>query len=89
MFDTMLATIVTWVAAIVIIVFLIFIIKDIYEIFKGQGSILKCVGKVIFVFVMVGIIFACRKYNDYGESFSQTAEKAIDAIGNESSDLFE
>lgn len=88
MFTTALSTIVTWVGAIVAIIFVIFIVKDILEIIKGQGSILKTVGKVVFVFIIIGIIFATKNYENFGNAFSTTAESAIDNIATESQDLF-
>ena len=88
MFTTALNTIVTWVGAIIAIIFVIFIIKDVIEIIKGQGSVLKCVGKVIFVFIIIGVIFATKNYENFGNSFSDTAETAIDDIADESQDLF-
>lgn len=88
MFTTALNTIVTWVGAIIAIIFVVFIVKDVIEIIKGQGSILKCLGKVIFVFIIIGIIFATKNYENFGNNFSNTAESAIDSIADESQDLF-
>lgn len=89
MFGNIVSVIVGWVAAIIIVVFVVFIVKDAIEISKGQGSILKTVGKIITVFFLVGIVFACVKYEDFGTAFSNVASDAVNNVADTAGELFE
>ena len=89
MFDNMLGVIITWVAAIIIIVFVIFIIKDVVEIVKGQGSPLRVIGKVIFVFVILAIVFMCRNYANIGTKLSDVTTSAVDSATDTAGELFQ
>lgn len=89
MFDNMLNVIITWVAAIVIIVFVVFIIKDIIEIVKGQGSPLRVIGKVLFVFVMLAVIFMCKGYENIGNKLSDVTTNAVGSMTDTAGELFE
>ena len=65
-----LTTVISWVGAIAMIALVIFLIKDVIAIIKGEGSIGKTLGKVVCVFLVLGIMFSAGSFQTFGNMFS-------------------
>ena len=73
-------------AAIIAIVMLISIIKDSIAYSSGNGgvSVMKIAGKVLFLFVMIGLIFAIATgYVSFGNSAKKVADGVLDQVEEE------
>lgn len=89
MFDKALSTIAPWVAAIIIIVFIVYMVKDVIKLISAQESLLKIIGRVLSVFLIIGIVFAAINYKKFGELFSEVATSAVESVATDAADLFE
>jgi predicted small secreted protein len=78
-----------WVAGIgggiVAIVLVISLVKDALGLIKGQGdsSVVKVVGKALFLILIIGLIFLATNYTALGNTANGIAGKGINAVGNE------
>jgi len=86
------AKIVAWgggLAAGIVALFLMYgIAKDGWDYAKGQGSVFKILGKVLFLILCIGIIILAINYDKLGNKFAKLAEKGIDVVATEASDVF-
>ena len=81
--------IVKWVAGIgggIVAVFLIIsLAKDAIGIAKGSGdsSIMKVIGKALFLILIIGLIFLAMNYSSLGGTAGDIANKGIDVVDKE------
>ena len=71
-------------AGIVAIFLMISIVKDAVGYAKGSGnsSVLKIVGKVIFMIIMLGLIYLAISYNDLGKKGQDLSNKGFDIVND-------
>lgn len=83
------STIVTWAAGIgggIVALFLIIsLAKDGIGLAKGSGdsSILKIIGKALFLILIIGLIYLAVNYNDLGNKAQNIANKGVGIVNNE------
>lgn len=71
-------------AGIVAIFLMISIVKDAVGYAKGSGnsSVLKIVGKVIFMIIMLGLIYLAISYKDLGKKGQDLSNKGFDIVND-------
>lgn len=71
-------------AGIVAIFLMISIVKDAVGYAKGSGnsSVLKIVGKVIFMIIMLGLIYLAMNYDDLGKKGQDLSNKGFDIVND-------
>lgn len=87
--------IVTWAAAIggglVAIFLIISLVKDGIGLAKGSGdsSILKIIGKALFLILIIGLIYVATNYSNLGTTAESIASGGINTVGSEVGGLLE
>ena len=87
--NTTMSTIVTWAAGIgggVVALFLIIALaKDGIGLAKGSGdsSILKIIGKALFLILIIGLIYLAVNYDSLGDKAQNIANKGVNIVNNE------
>lgn len=71
-------------AGIVAIFLMISIVKDAVGYAKGSGnsSVLKIVGKVVFMIIMLGLIYLAISYKDLGKKGQDLSNKGFDIVND-------
>ena len=86
-------SVISWVAGVgggIIAIFIIVsLVKDGIEFAKGQGStsIWKILGKILFLFLILGLIFLTINYESIGKTAQGIGDKAINIVNNEATGI--
>lgn len=84
--STFISGLVKWAAGIgggLIAIFLIYsIVKDGLDYAKGNGSnsILKIVGKVLFLILLIGLVYVAMNYDNLGKKAQKVGDQAINVV---------
>lgn len=84
--STFVSGLVKWAAGIgggLIAIFLIYsIVKDGLDYAKGNGSnsILKIVGKVLFLILLIGLVYVAMNYDNLGKKAQKVGDQAINVV---------